>query len=78
MYNKSQTKRYGWVKKSYVCNIFKNDISVICVTNIARGKNVWHKNIIGEPGGPGSTPAHTSRNRLSKMILIATEMFRCY
>ena len=33
-------------KKNYVCNIFKNDISVICVTNIARGKNVWHKNII--------------------------------
>ena len=27
-----------WVKKSYVCHIFKNDISVICVTNIARGK----------------------------------------
>ena len=25
-------------QKSYVCNI-----SVICVTNIARGKNVWHK-----------------------------------
>ena len=46
MYNKSQAKRYDWVKKSYVCNIFKNDISVICVTNIARGKNVWHKNII--------------------------------
>ena len=37
-------------KKSYVCNIFKNDISVICVTNIARGKNVWHKNIIHEGG----------------------------
>ena len=46
MYNKSQAKRYGWVKKSYVCNIQKNEISVICVTNIARGKNVWHKNII--------------------------------
>ena len=46
MYNKSQAKRYGWVKESYVCNIFKNYISVICVTNIARGKNVWHKIII--------------------------------
>ena len=46
MHNKSQAKRYGLVKKSYVCNIFKNYISVICVTNIARGKNVWHKNII--------------------------------
>ena len=24
----------------------KNEISVICVTKIARGKNVWHINII--------------------------------
>ena len=30
MHNKSQAKRYGWVKKSYVCNIFKNDISIMC------------------------------------------------
>ena len=41
-----------------MCVTFKkNEISVICVTNIARGKNVWHKNIISSRLGLGRSAA---------------------
>ena len=33
-------------KKVMCVTLKKNEISVICVTNIAGGKNVWNKNII--------------------------------